>query len=65
MIDRFEKSVALDSSGNPAAWYFLGEKYADAKKYDEAKKALETYTARWPKGDFAADARDLLKKLPN
>ncbi len=63
MLKHFEKSVALDPAGNPSAWYFIGEHHAGKKRVDQAKTALETYLDRWPAGDFAADAKELLAKL--
>ena len=63
MAQRYEKAVELDASGNPSAWYFLGEHYAGKKDAARAKTALDTYLSRWPDGDFAADAKDLLAKL--
>jgi tetratricopeptide (TPR) repeat protein len=63
MVKRFERAVAIDPSGNPSAWFFLGEHYAADHRNDRARQALQTYLDSWPKGDFAADARDLLAKL--
>ena len=63
MLKRFQKSVELDAAGNPSAWYFIGEHHAGKKRSEQAKAALETYLERWPAGDFAADAKDLLGKL--
>jgi tetratricopeptide (TPR) repeat protein len=63
MAARYQKSVDLDRSGNPAAWYFLGEFHAERKNPAAARSALETYVSGWPSGDFAGDARDLLAKL--
>jgi len=63
MIKRFEKSVELDPSGNPSAWYFIGEFHAGRKRNEQARAALQTYLDRWPSGDFAGDAKDLLAKL--
>jgi tetratricopeptide (TPR) repeat protein len=63
MLKRFEKSVELDPSGNPSAWYFIGEHHAGKNRKAEATAALQTYLDRWPAGDFADDARDLITKL--
>jgi len=63
MLKEFQKSVDLDPAGNPSAWYFIGEQHAGKKRTAEAKAALQTYLDRWPSGDFAADAKDLLSKL--
>ncbi|HEU5058395.1 MAG TPA: tetratricopeptide repeat protein [Kofleriaceae bacterium] len=63
MLRSFQKSVELDPAGNPSAWYFIGEHHAGKKRTEPAKAALQTYLDRWPAGDFAADAKDLLAKL--
>ena len=63
MLKHFTKSVELDPAGNPSAWYFIGEHHAGKKRVDQATTALETYLDRWPAGDFAADAKELLAKL--
>jgi tetratricopeptide (TPR) repeat protein len=63
MVRRFEKAVAIDAAGNPSAWFFLGEHYMSQRRNDQARRALQTYVDRWPEGDFAADARDLLTRV--
>lgn len=63
MLKEFQKSVELDPAGNPSAWYFIGEYHAGKKHVADARAALQTYLDRWPSGDFAADAKDLLAKL--
>jgi tetratricopeptide (TPR) repeat protein len=64
MVKRFEKAVSIDPAGNPSAWFFLGENYVARRRYEQARQALQTYLDRWPEGDFATDARDLVSKMP-
>jgi len=63
MVKPFERAVSLDPAGNPSAWFFLGQQHLAARRYTQARQSLEAYLERWPEGDFAAAAHDLLAKI--
>lgn len=64
MVKHYTKVTELEPAGYPAAWYFVGEHYMQAKpkKAKLATPFLERYLELWPSGDFAGDARALLGK---
>ncbi|HET6613856.1 MAG TPA: tetratricopeptide repeat protein, partial [Kofleriaceae bacterium] len=60
----YERVTELAPRANPDAWFYLGDMATRIGDTKLAKKALETYRKRAPKGDFAKEAARLLKTLP-
>ena len=58
-----EKAVASDPTGNPEAWFWLGEAALKARKRTIAKRAYETYLELVKSGDLADEAREYLRDL--
>ncbi|MBK9031618.1 MAG: tetratricopeptide repeat protein, partial [Myxococcales bacterium] len=53
------RAVELDPE-NADAWFLLGQARISARRVKEGRTALEHYLKRWPDGERAAEARQLL-----
>lgn len=59
----YGKSVEVDPSGNPRAWFYLGDVSHVLGNDDAAKKALSTYIEKFPNGSDLDAVKRLLSKL--
>ena len=59
----FTRAVKLDPDSLPAAWFYLGEIQVTLSNPREARRALRGYLKRWPNGENANDANQLLRSL--
>lgn len=57
--DVYAVATVLDPD-NADAWFFLGATRMNARRLKDGRAALETYLQRWPAGEQAGEARQLL-----
>ncbi|MBT8494456.1 MAG: tetratricopeptide repeat protein, partial [Deltaproteobacteria bacterium] len=59
----YKKAVEVDPSGNPRAWFYLGDVSSVLGKDADAKKALKTYAEKFPNGANIQRVQEMLGKL--